>query len=185
VSGEPSPPKKDVARALLLRGSVFVHLDPRIDGVIVPEWLADQPQVVLQVGLDMPIPITDLRVDDAGVSGTLSFQRAPFTCTVPWEAVFAIAGDDGRGMVWPESMPEEIRAEVEREAGRRAAPVPVAALAEIDDEDDEDEELVDNDGVAEVVPLRRASKATSKGTERSDAPRRKRRTIPPYLRVIK
>ncbi|MDD9944221.1 MAG: ClpXP protease specificity-enhancing factor SspB [Myxococcales bacterium] len=115
------PGKKDVARALLLKGTVFVHLDPRTPDVAVPNWLKSQPQLVLQVGLDMPIPIPDLRVDDRGVYGTLSFNRSPFTCIVPWDAVFAVVGDDGRGMVWPESMPPEIAAEVEREGQRRGA----------------------------------------------------------------
>jgi hypothetical protein len=32
--------------------------------------------------------------------------------------VFALVGDDGRGMVWPESMPLEIASEVEREVKR-------------------------------------------------------------------
>ena len=113
---QPLPGKKDVARALLLKGTVFVHLDPRSDDVVVPAWLKRQPQLVLQVGLDMLIPIPDLRVDDSGVYGTLSFNRNPFTCSVPWHAVFAVVGDDGRGMVWPDSMPSEIAAEVEREA---------------------------------------------------------------------
>ena len=58
------PAKKDVARALLLRGSVFIHLDPRKASVLVPARLRLQPQVVLQVGLDMPVPIPDLRVYD-------------------------------------------------------------------------------------------------------------------------
>lgn len=110
---EPPPPKKDVARALLLRGSVFVYLDPRGPRVSVPPWLADQSQLVLQIGLDLPVPIPDLRVDDGGVSGTLSFNRAPHACAVPWDAVFALVGDDGMGVVWEESMPAEIAAEVE------------------------------------------------------------------------
>jgi hypothetical protein len=59
-----------------------------------------------------------LRVDDSGVFGTLSFNRTAFTCVVPWEAVFAVVGDDGRGMVWPASMPSEIAAEVDREVSR-------------------------------------------------------------------
>lgn len=117
----PPPPKKDVARALLLRGSVFVYLDPRDDRVRVPPWLADQAQLVLQVGLDLPVPIPDLRVDDGGVYGTLSFNRAPYSCAVPWEAVFALVGDDGMGVVWPEDMPAEIAAEVEQ-AQRRGKP---------------------------------------------------------------
>ena len=35
----------------------------------------------------------------------------------------ALAGDDGRGMVWPDSMPQEITEEIEREAGRKPPPV--------------------------------------------------------------
>jgi hypothetical protein len=119
------PNKKDVARALLLKGTVFVHLDPRCEDVVVPPWLRRQPQLVLQVGLDMrPVPIPDLRIDEAGVYATLSFNRNAFTCAVPWDAVFAVVGDDGRGMVWPASMPKEIAAEVEREAHRARIATP-------------------------------------------------------------
>ena len=114
----PLPGKKDVVRSLLLKGTVFVHLDPRREGVVVPPWLRQQPQLVLQVGLDMAIPIPDLKVDEHGVFGTLSFSRKPFTCSVPWHGVFAVVGDDGKGMVWPESMPPEVASEVEREARR-------------------------------------------------------------------
>ena len=121
AADSPLPAKKDVARALLLRGTVFLYLDPRVEGVSVPPWLRNQPQLVLQIGLDMPVPMPDLRVDDEGVYGTLSFQRSPYPCRVAWESVFALTGDDGRGMVWPDDMPPEIAAEVDREASRRGA----------------------------------------------------------------
>jgi hypothetical protein len=65
-----------------------------------------------------------LQVDEEGIYGTLSFNRSPFTCQVQWDAVFALAGDDGRGMVWPDSMPHEISEEIEREAGREPPPIP-------------------------------------------------------------
>ncbi len=126
------PNKNEVARALLLKGTVFVHLDPRVKGALVPAWLRDRPQLVLQIGLDMPLPIPDLRLDDAGLHGTLSFNRAAFTCSVPWDAVFALVGDDGKGMVWPASMPAEIAAEVEREARRaRLAEIEAGAIEEV------------------------------------------------------
>ena len=118
AKGKKLPPKREVAHALLTQGAAFVHLDPRGVDVVVPDWLKRQPQLVLQIGLNMPVPIRDLRVDDTGVFGTLSFNRAPFTWMVPWHAVFALVGDDGRGMVWPDSMPPEIAQEVEREAER-------------------------------------------------------------------
>jgi stringent starvation protein B len=115
------PAKKDVARALLLRGSVFVHLDPRKEGVSVPTRLRLQSQVVLQVGLDMPVPIPDLSINDSGVYGTLSFKGVPFTCSIPWSAVFALVGDDAKGMVWSTEMPAEIAAEVEKEQAKKKA----------------------------------------------------------------
>jgi hypothetical protein len=118
MSDGPLPYKRDVANMLLRKGSLFIHLDPRVTEVMVPPWLRHQAQLVLQVGFEMSIPIPDLRVDEDGVFGTLSFSRTPFACLVPWSAVFALVGDEGRGMVWPDSMPAEIVAEVEREAMR-------------------------------------------------------------------
>ncbi len=102
------PPKKEVMIALLAESNVFVHLDPRRLGVIVPKWLQTQPELILQLGLNMPIPIHDLEVEDDGVSCTLSFSRAPFWCKLPWSAVFAIVSEkDRRGVVWPDDVPSE------------------------------------------------------------------------------
>jgi hypothetical protein len=107
----PLPPKKEVALALLERSNdrgIFVHLDPRQATVVVPPWFKKQPQLVLQIGLNMPVPIPDLRLDDEGMSCTLSFNRSPFYCVVPWASVFAMVGEDGRGMVWPDDVPAEV-----------------------------------------------------------------------------
>jgi stringent starvation protein B len=112
----PLPPKKEVALALLERSSVHVHLDPRGAGVVVPPWFKRQPQLVLQIGLNLPVPIEDLRLDDEGMSCTLSFNRSPFYCVVPWVSVFAMVGDDGRGMVWPDEVPPEIAKQRPQEA---------------------------------------------------------------------
>lgn len=110
------PKKCDVANKLLSKGSLLIHLDPRVNDVVVPPWMRHQAKLVLQVGLDMPIPILDLRVDENGIFGTLSFSRTPFACNVPWNAIFALVGDEGRGMVWPESMPDEILKEMDGDA---------------------------------------------------------------------
>ncbi|MBN1652199.1 MAG: hypothetical protein JXA30_00325 [Deltaproteobacteria bacterium] len=111
--------KKAAVQKLLCKGNVFLHLDPRKSGVVVPDLLRNQLQLVLQIGYDLPIRIPDLVVDDTGVSATLSFHRSPFTCRVPWDSLFALVGDDGRGMVWLGDMPAEIVAEIESEAQRK------------------------------------------------------------------
>lgn len=107
------PPKKDVAVALLERASVFVHLDPRGEDVVVPPWLKKQPQLVLQIGLNMAVKIPDLEVGDEAVCCTLSFSRRPHYCYVPWHAVYALVGEDGRGMVWPEDIPPEVSSQAQ------------------------------------------------------------------------
>jgi stringent starvation protein B len=86
----------------------MVHLDPRPADVRIPSWFKKQPQLALQIGLNLPVPIRDLQIDDEGVSCTLSFNRSPHFCFIPWHAVFALVGEDGRGMVWPDSVPAEI-----------------------------------------------------------------------------
>jgi stringent starvation protein B len=121
------PRKKDVALALLEKSSMFVHLDPRGERVLVPNWFRKQPQLVLQVGLNMAIPIPDLHVDDDGLSCTLSFNRSPHHCVVPWSSVYALVGEDGRGMVWPDDVPPEVAAQMQQ---KPAAPKPkLAAVA--------------------------------------------------------
>jgi stringent starvation protein B len=113
------PAKRDVTLALLERSTVSIHLDPRLDGVKVPSWFKNQPQLVLKIGLSMAIPIPDLEIDDAGLSCTLSFNRSPHFCSIPWQAIYALVGDDGRGMVWPDDVPEEVVAQAQVEAPKQ------------------------------------------------------------------
>lgn len=113
------PPKKEVALALLERSNVDVYLDPRAKGVVVPPQFRKEPRLILKIGLNMPVPIPDLRLDDESMSCTLSFSRSPFFCVVPWESVFAMVGDDGRGMVWPDDVPQELAVRVVEEQQKR------------------------------------------------------------------
>lgn len=115
------PPKPEVALALLQTAlSVYVHLDPRPDDVHVPSWLKKQPQLVLQVGMNMAVAIPDLDVGQDALSCTLSFNRRPEFCRIPWTAIYGLVGDDGRGMIWPDSIPPEVAAAAEgRAAGAK------------------------------------------------------------------
>jgi hypothetical protein len=103
-----TPSKKEQLLKLLDRGSVFVHLDPRREHVVVPDWLSHKPQLVLQLGRNFAIPIPDLEIDDFGVTCTLSFNRTPFHCTLPWSAVYALVAENGEVTVWPSELPMEL-----------------------------------------------------------------------------
>ncbi len=182
--------------------SLFAHLDPRRDGVIVPSWLRKQSQLVLQVGMNMAVPIPDLKVEDDGLSCTLSFNRTPFWCHLPWTAVYALVGEEGRGMVWPDDVPAELAAHPPRpqlsvvpskrktsRAKSRAKPEaePAAEAAEerqVDDGPGSDEEPA---VAAEAQP---DSPDSGRGDEDEDGPNGPdgpdgKKKLPPYLRVIK
>jgi stringent starvation protein B len=116
------PRKKDVALQLLEQATVFVHLDPRPEAVRVPPWFKRQPQLVLQVGLNMAVPIPDLEVDDEGLSCTLSFNRSPFLCVIPWASVFALVDENRQGMVWPDDVPPELAAQAAQAKQAQARP---------------------------------------------------------------
>jgi stringent starvation protein B len=118
----PLPRKQAVALDLLERTSVFVHLDPRRPGVIVPQGFLKQPQLVLQIGLNMAISIPDLNVGDEGISCTLSFNKRPHFCSLPWSAIYALIGEQGGGMVWPEDVPPEVVSQQRAAAKKEAKP---------------------------------------------------------------
>lgn len=223
------PPKKDVALALVEKSSVYLYLDPRRDGVVVPPWFRRQPELILQVGLDMAIPIPDLRFDDEGVSATLSFKGSQFFCVVPWPAVFAMRGEDGRGMIWPDDLPPEMYAQAKSGAAAEGEPAPVApakregpravpspkaekAASKADGKDAEPKaakkkgkakkgdgpvqrelplDVVPEPSEAPKVarPAPRPAPAAASTLKRPEpqagGPRRPKRELPPYLRVVK
>ncbi|MEZ4294235.1 MAG: ClpXP protease specificity-enhancing factor SspB [Polyangiaceae bacterium] len=209
------PSKKDVVLALLQGPSVFVHLDPRKKGVVVPANFRKQPQLVLQIGLNMAVQIPDLRVDENGVSCTLSFNRSPFWCVLPWTAIYALVSEDGPGMVWPDDVPPEVAAQMQAAVAKQQPKRPRPRLAAVgprpaSEPPDEaapaspepEEEPASTGGGAQVVPLRPVAKKDPEpeppppeadepeDTPRPPAPRgapgkKPRRELPPYLRVIK
>jgi stringent starvation protein B len=114
------PSKQDAFLALLREGWTSLHLDARRPGVIVPAHLRSEAHLVLQYGHDLPIAIPDLEVDDYGVRATLSFSRTPQLTVVPWSAVYVVACDDGRGVLYHEEVPEDVSIVAARPPSDRA-----------------------------------------------------------------
>ncbi len=117
-----APDKQTVMLELLKEAWVYVQIDPRREGVQLPDFLRQQPRVVLQYGYNMPVPIHDLTVDERGISATLSFRRVPQATFIPWAAVFALTDDDQHGFVWPEDVPKDLNLEAQAESAPAASP---------------------------------------------------------------
>jgi stringent starvation protein B len=111
------PSKRDAFLALLRAGWASLHLDARFPGVVVPAPFSSQAHLVLQYGRNMPIPITDLEITEAGVSATLSFSRVSHRTYVPWSAVYAVSCTNGCGVLYREDIPEDVALATPTEAG--------------------------------------------------------------------
>jgi hypothetical protein len=181
------PPKREVALALVQTAtSVFIHLDPRSLDVDVPSWFKNQPELVLQIGLNLVPPIVDLEIGQDALSATLSFNRRPEHCRIPWSAIWGLVGDDGRGMIWPESVPPEVAARAPGRntsgkgagadrPGRKAAGTHLRAAGPPKEPGATPAVLTKPD----EPPAVGQSGASSAGT----TPRK--RELPPYLRIVK
>ncbi|MBI4511190.1 MAG: hypothetical protein HY698_16275 [Deltaproteobacteria bacterium] len=102
------PEKQSVLRDILEKGPALLQLDARREEVEVPPVHKGDARLVLRVGYGLQPPIPDLAFDSQGVRATLTFRGTPCRCQVPWRAVYAIVGEDGRGMVWPEDVPPDV-----------------------------------------------------------------------------
>jgi stringent starvation protein B len=80
--------------------SLFVYVDTAEPGVRVPERLRERGMIVLQIGAHLPNPIKHLVWSDDGFGAELSFGGVGFHCVVPWAAVHALAGQDGKGLIY-------------------------------------------------------------------------------------
>ena len=100
--------KQQILLELLKDAWVYVNLDPRRDGVLLPDFLRQEPRVVLQYGYNMPVPIADLTIDEEGIKATLSFRRQPYSTLVPWSAIFAFSDGEERHFVWEADVPPDL-----------------------------------------------------------------------------
>lgn len=102
--------KAAIVLKLLEEGDIMLCLDARHEGVAVPREHAQNPSLRLILNLNFPSPID---VTDEGVSVNLSFGGRRFDCYVPMDALWAVFNPENmQGMMWPESMPPEVQAEL-------------------------------------------------------------------------
>ena len=104
MSGLPNLAKRSYFEEALGRWSVVQvhfldHPDLRVPSPCRPanrliavgsEQAIGMMPVLFEYGLDLPIPIPDLKITDAGIEATLSFSREPHSTFVPWDAVVKI-----------------------------------------------------------------------------------------------
>jgi hypothetical protein len=86
--------------------SVLRYTQALADYPIVATWVIAEKckgipdnfkgSTLLNIGLNMRVPISDLRVNETGISGTLSFNRRPHFVVLPWDAIQQFMSEEER-----------------------------------------------------------------------------------------
>ena len=106
--------KRDALLAFLDKGMTMVHLDARRDGVLVPKHFIGQQD--LRLNLSYRFAGSQMEVGDDGIEATLTFGGNPFRVRIPFGSVYALTSHvTGAGLVFPESLPEDILAALRKE----------------------------------------------------------------------
>jgi stringent starvation protein B len=101
------PDKGEVISLLLeTEGRIMLCLDATYTGVDVPSRFKNDTNLMLILNSNMPNPI-DIGTDS--VCSELRFGGIPHFCKIPYDAIWsAFNPDTSHGMMWPDSMPEEV-----------------------------------------------------------------------------
>jgi stringent starvation protein B len=139
--------KEAIVLQLLEEGDTTLCLDARYAGVEVPRQHTQNPSLQLILNLNFPHPI---HVSEDGISANLSFGGRRHACYVPMGALWAAFNPQNmKGMMWPDSMPPEVQANLiaeqeptERDAKStplqvRQKPQPVVSEQQPQDQPDE------------------------------------------------
>ncbi len=120
----PNTEKRDLLNRMLSEVRVVrIYLDGRQPDVKLPDgpW-RKEPYVILELGLDLPVPIPDLKINDYGVFASLSFGGKSSRCFIPWGRLFSIQDKaSGQGVLWKDGLPPEL-------SNRKEEPAPVRHL---------------------------------------------------------
>ena len=121
----PRRPQKTTAfLSLVRRAWTSLHIDARRPGVVVPSDVRSERHLVLQYGLDLPVPIPDLQVNEHEVRATLSISGHQEMTVIPWTAVYAVApsSDSENAVVYDEDVPADVPLEGDRNGQSRPKP---------------------------------------------------------------
>lgn len=116
------PSKSEIAINWIGHGLLRVFFDPRPREVIVPRHLRAQTHVALEWGFDLPKPITDMKLDPEGISGTLSFGAGlRMFCYVPWSVVYCLVLPSREMFqLYIDDAPADVQREILAHAGEQA-----------------------------------------------------------------
>ena len=84
---------------------VLIHVDSRIDSVIVPQHLKNNHALTLKLSSLFQGKTT---YDDTGITSFLKFSGNYSECFIPWKTVWGMTSTTEENTIWTDDLPREL-----------------------------------------------------------------------------
>jgi hypothetical protein len=117
TTSAPKPQEKQQLLEDLLREDfAFIHIATSTKGAVLPLTILQSPIATLKVSHNFAGPMT---VSEDGVVAELRFGERPFTCKIPWSAIWGMTSFDNKKLLWPEEIPSDVLEKAAQEAATK------------------------------------------------------------------
>ena len=103
--------KQTALRRLFEDDWMLIHVDTRVAGVAVPDNLKNTPSVTFKLSRLFQ---GATEITDSVVTAQLLFGTTRQSCTFPYDGIWGATSIKGSNIVWPESAPKEVLAQLEK-----------------------------------------------------------------------
>lgn len=110
MNENPGDNKLEVLKDFLKQEYVLVHLNPKGDGVVIPDHLASDASVTLKLSRYFR---GNMELTGERVTADLLFGGSYFTCIIPIDAIWSCTSEDGQNPIWIQSAPPEVAKKVQ------------------------------------------------------------------------
>lgn len=84
---------------------VLVHVDSRVEEVIVPQHLKNNHALTLKLSSLFQGKTT---YDNKGITAFLKFSGDYFECFIPWKTIWGMTSAQEENTIWPDDLPREL-----------------------------------------------------------------------------
>lgn len=111
--------KQQTLRRLFDDDWMLVHVDTRVARVKAPEHLSHNPSVTFKLSRQFH-GATEIAEDH--LTADLLFGSSRFLCFIPFAAIWGVTAHRGSNIIWPESTPPEVLAEINKKSDAAKPP---------------------------------------------------------------
>ena len=94
--------KPKMIEAMLEKGMVTIYVDNKTPGAVLPQYLAGEERVVLNLSWRFRLP---MRLTESHLIAVLTFQGKNFECQIPWNRIWCARDVNGEAILFVDSFP--------------------------------------------------------------------------------